>query len=132
MDGYQLAMSAAVMVQDKLLLDAVTDGADAENLNVQKLQSAVNSAVSEIARDFPLSEKATETAEDDVSEWEAYDELVMPNCVSMDMLANLVARNYCILCGRLDEADIFDNRYEQYAVAIRLKRRAKLPPRAFV
>ncbi len=126
MDGYQLAMSAAVMLQDKLLLDAVTDERDAQDPNVQKLQSAVNSAISELARDFPSSE--TEIA----GGWETYDDIAVPNCVSMDMLANLVARNYCILCGRLDEADVFDSRYEQYAVAIRLRRRAKLPPRAFV
>lgn len=127
MDGHQLAMSAAVMVQDKLLLDAVTNELDAQDPNVQKLQSSVNSALSEIARDFPLSQ-----TEDGASVWETYDDIDVANCVSMDMLANLVARNYCILCGRLDEADIFDNRYEQYAVAIRLRRRAKLPPRAFV
>lgn len=132
MDGYQLAMSAAVMVQDKLLLDAVTDERDAQDPNLQKLQSAVNSAISEITRDFPLSEKATGACDDGESEWEAYEQLQTPDCVSMDMLADLVARNYCILCGRLDEADIFDNRYEQYASAIRLRRRAKLPPRKFI
>ncbi|MDE5561998.1 MAG: hypothetical protein K2J01_00345 [Clostridiales bacterium] len=131
MDGYQLAMSAAVMVQDKLLIDAVTDELDAQDPNVQKLQSAVNSSVAEIARDFTLDEKTTEAA-DHGSVWEAYDELAMPNCVGMDMLANLVARNYCILCGRLDEADIFGERYESAAEALRLKRRAKLPRRAFI
>ena len=132
MDGYQLAMSAAVMVQDKLLLVAVTNEQDAQNPNVQKLQSAVNSAISEIARDFPLPEKAPSVCEDGVSEWEVYEDLPVPNCVSMDMLANLVARNYCILCGRLDEADIFGERYESAAEALRLKRRAKLPRRAFI
>lgn len=132
MDGHQLAMSVAVMVQDKLLLDGVADENDGQDPTVQKLQSAVSSAISEIARDFPLPDKATGAPDNGVSEWEAYDDLQVPSCVGMDMLVNLVARNYCILCGRLDEADIFDSRYEQYAVAIRLRRRAKLPPRAFV
>ncbi|MDE5592763.1 MAG: hypothetical protein K2I75_02400 [Clostridiales bacterium] len=132
MDGYQLAKAVAVAVQDKLLIDAVTDEKDGQDPSVQKLQSAVSGAAAEIARDFSSTEKATEASEDGASGWEAYDELPMPDCVSMDMLVNLVARNYSITCGWLDEADIFDNRYEQYAVAIRLKRRAKLPARKFI
>ncbi|MDE6201652.1 MAG: hypothetical protein K2M47_07265 [Clostridiales bacterium] len=132
MDGCQLALSVAVMVQDKLLLDAVTQEKDAQDSSVQKLQSAVSSAVAEIARDFPSLENTTGDSDSCASGWAAYEELSMPNCISAEMLAQLVARNYCILCGRLDEAEIFDSRYDEYAVALRLKRRVKLRPRKFL
>lgn len=132
MDGHQLALSVAVLVQDKLLLDAVTDERDGQDPSVQKLQSAVSSAMAEIARDFSSSEKTTDNSDNNASGYVAYDDIVLPSGISAEMLAQLIARNYCILCGRPDEADVFDGRYDEYAVALRLKRRVKLRPRKFL
>ncbi|MDE6029259.1 MAG: hypothetical protein K2F90_02930 [Clostridiales bacterium] len=133
MDGHQLATSVAVLVQDKLLLDAVADERDGQDPSVQKLQSAVSSALAELDRDFAYTQKtATDTADVGVTGYIAYDDIVVPDCVSAEMLAQLVARNYCILCGRVDEADVFDGVYDGYAVALRLKRKVKMRPRKFL
>ena len=51
--------------------------------------------------------------------------------VGTPMRAHLVSRNYCIMCGRLDEAAVYDSRYDEYAEALRLKRRAHIPARNF-
>ena len=51
--------------------------------------------------------------------------------VGASMLIHLTARNYCIMCGRLDEAAVYDSRYDEYAEGLRLKRRAHIPARLF-
>lgn len=58
-------------------------------------------------------------------------ELSVVREVSAPMLIQLTARNYCIMCGRMDEAAVYDSRYDEYAQSIRLKRRAHIPGRIF-
>lgn len=179
MNGCDLMLDVAVAVQDKLLIEAVINEASLQDASIQRLESAVESAISELAREFPTYKKMTGVATNGIipypattriafirsvsqggksvaftydslgihverdgtydivyspqaDGWEAYDDITVNRFVGIDMMVQLAARNYCILCGRLDEADIFDNRYEQYAETLRLKRRAHLPPRAFV
>lgn len=48
------------------------------------------------------------------------------------MLIHLIARNYCMLSGRTEEAAMYDSRYKDYAETISLKRRAHIPARKFV
>lgn len=58
-------------------------------------------------------------------------ELHVSREVCMPMVIHLTARNYCIMSGRLDEAAVYDSRYNEYAESIRLKRRAHIPARIF-
>ncbi|MDE7107540.1 MAG: hypothetical protein K2O39_04380 [Clostridiales bacterium] len=179
MDGYELAFSVVMAVQDRLLWEAVMDERGVSDHNVQKLRSAMNSALCEVARDFPVLKKMSASAVDGVIPnptgvsvacvyrvtrkgkpvsfnfdslgihverdgdydvvysttadcWEPYNDIAVPDYVCMEMLTQLVACNYCVMSGRPDEADFFYGRYEQHAEALRLKRRAKLRPRAFI
>lgn len=52
--------------------------------------------------------------------------------VGFVMTMYLVARNYCMLSGRMEEAAMYDSRYNDRAEKIRLKRRARMPQRKFV
>ncbi len=47
------------------------------------------------------------------------------------MLAFLTARNYCLMTGRSDEAQVWDQLYDSALVKKRIARRASLPPRAW-
>lgn len=179
MDGYQVAMTVAIMVQDKLLSEAVAESRSINDPIVKKLQCSVDSAMCEIARDFPWRRTMKRTAtngvitfpsDEDIAgvyrvmrdgkavpftfdslgiyverdgEYEIvysrcegggmpYADIDVPTYVSVEMLSLLISRNYCLLSGRVDEADIFGNRYDEYAEKIRLRRRAHIPPRVFV
>lgn len=44
-----------------------------------------------------------------------------------EMLAYLTARNYCLITGRMDEASIWDQRYNAELQSKRILRRAKMP-----
>lgn len=48
----------------------------------------------------------------------------------VSLVAYAVARNFCLMTGRYDEASIWDQRYAAEAEKRRLARRGKLPPRA--
>lgn len=60
------------------------------------------------------------------------DEFIVPPEVGYVMLMHLVARNYCIMSGRTEEAAMFESRYNDFAEIDRLKRRARIPARKFV
>ena len=65
-------------------------------------------------------------------EIELTDDLEVAPEVGFVMMIHLVARNYCMLSGRTEEAAMYDSRYNDYAETINLKRRAHIPARAFV
>lgn len=48
------------------------------------------------------------------------------------MMMHLLARNYCLLSGRTEEAAMYDSRYNDYVEARSLKRRAHIPARRFL
>lgn len=52
--------------------------------------------------------------------------------VGFSMMVHLVARNYCMLAGRTEEAAMFDSRYNEDVEQISLKRRSRIPARKFV
>lgn len=49
-----------------------------------------------------------------------------------NVLGYLAARNYCLVTGRVDEAGIWDQRYNAEAENRRIVRRAALPRRSFI
>ncbi|MDE7164527.1 MAG: hypothetical protein K2O04_03795 [Clostridiales bacterium] len=62
---------------------------------------------------------------------EVYSDFDVAPEVGYQMIIHLVARNYCMLSGRMEEAAMYDSRYNDDVEAIRLKRSAHLPPRKF-
>lgn len=52
--------------------------------------------------------------------------------VGLGMMMQLVARNYCMICGRMEEAAVYDSRYNDCVEQVRLKRKARIPARKFV
>lgn len=52
--------------------------------------------------------------------------------VGFVMLMNLVARNYCMLSGRTEEAALYDSLYNEYMENVRLRRKAQLKARKFL
>lgn len=63
---------------------------------------------------------------------ELTDEIEVSPEVGFIMTVHLVARNYCMLSGRTEEAAMYDSRYNDYAETISLKRRAHIPVRRFI
>ncbi|MCH5155018.1 MAG: hypothetical protein J1F69_00280 [Clostridiales bacterium] len=180
MTGYQLAEQSALLLQDRLLLNALQNE-QTEDEYAQKIFRALRDALSEVSRDFPVLQSADVTAKnrtipysdicsngtvcvkrvvkcgrdvpfttdsngiyvrDDGNYTVVYSadcffadlpgELPVSREVSVPMLAHLTARNYCIMCGRPDEAVVYDSRYDEYAQSLRIKRRAHVPARKFV
>lgn len=60
------------------------------------------------------------------------DEIELPPLVGRDDITYLAARNFCLITGRTDEASIWDQRYAAEAEKKKIKRRAKLPCRAWL
>ena len=178
MTGKEIAEQSAVLLQDRLLLNALKNNENDEY--AQRIFCALRDALCEVSRDFPEECKATVTAKDGVIPYSAvmadgtinvkcvkkndrsvpfttdyvniyvrgdgqYTVVYSVDCfdaelsgelpavreVSASMLIHLTARNYCIMCGRLDEAAVYDSRYDEYAEGLRLKRRAHIPARLF-
>lgn len=65
-------------------------------------------------------------------DFELNENIEVPDKVGFVMLMHLIARNFCIYSGRMEEADMFDSRYNDYAEMLSLKRRAHIPARKFV
>lgn len=61
-----------------------------------------------------------------------YDDMDVPSDVGFVMILYLIARNYCTITGRMEEAAVYDGRYNDCAEHVRLKRRARIPARKFV
>ena len=178
MTGYQLAEQSALLLQDRLLIDALKSEEKDDEYS-QRIFRALRDALSEVARDFPVLLSVDVTAKDcaipysdfgrgtvhvkrvtkdgrdvpfttysdgvhvrhggrytvvystDCYDADLSDELSVSREVGAPMMAHLVARNYCIMCGRLDEVAVYDSRYDEYAESLRLKRRAHIPGRKF-
>lgn len=60
------------------------------------------------------------------------DDIAFAPEVGFSMVLHLIARNYCLMSGRSEEAVMFDSRYSDYAEMRALKRRAHIPARKFV
>ena len=179
MTGYELAQESALLLQDRMLIDALKNKTDDEY--AQRIYRALRDAYAEVARDFPMTKQKAVTATDRVIPYSAIlphgmirvlrvakdgrdvpfstdycsirvrcdgvytvtyaednfdadleDEVPAVREVGVPMLIHLTARNYCIMCGRMDEAAVYDSRYGEYAESLRLKRRAHVPARKFV
>ncbi|MCH5154745.1 MAG: hypothetical protein J1F71_05985 [Clostridiales bacterium] len=178
MTGKEIAEQSAVLLQDKLLINALKS--DGNDDNTERIFRALKDALSEVSRDFPKMYRATVTAKNGVIPYSAIkangtiyvkrveqnkrnvpfttdyiniyvrgdgqytvaytvdcfdadlsDELPTVREVGAPMLMHLTARNYCIMCGRMDEAAVYDSRYDEYAQSLRLKRGAHIPGRIF-
>lgn len=181
MNGQQLMLYTAVMLQDNVLIDMVESNQITDNRSSLKLMIAFCDALSEVSHRFPVSLKKTlETPDGDipladicqsgaftVSGVTASDKNVpftvdsfglhvggggkytvtyVPETYSVEigtdfevstdvgfvMMMHLIARNYCIFSGRVEEAAMYDSRYNDYAEARSLKRRAHIPARKFL
>ena len=180
MNGYNLAIKTAMMLQDHVLIQMLLDEDINETHSAFKFRSALSDALSEVSRDFPVYLKTTVTAETDLIERsdivedgsltvasvtadgkavpytvdqtgirvgapgtyevtyspeifnvEIYENFDVAPEVGFVMMMHLIARNYCMMSGRMEEAAMYDSRYNDFAEKIRLKCRAQIPVRRF-
>ena len=181
MDGQQLMLYTAVMLQDKVLIDIIENNKYDDSRSSLKLMIAFCDALSEISHKFPVALRKTLKTQDGVIPKDdvcasgaftvvrvtsggkdvpftvdsfgvhvggggIYVVTYTPEKYSVDigknfevstdvglvMLMHLIARNYCMISGRMEEAAMYDSRYNDYAEARSLKRRAHIPARRFV
>ena len=117
-----IALTAAEMVGDSVVVTALNSEEHAENTAAKLMLTAVLSALKTVAADFP------EPKTKGVQSSEAWDAQVDCTCADVHVAAYLAARNYCLFNGHTDEASYFDGLYDDVAERHRLKRRASLPP----
>ena len=182
MNGANLALYTAILLQDQYLIEMLEAGNYNDMHSVAKLQLAICDALSEISTHFPVYLKKTLNTTADgsiprsaVSKGGAfavtsvmengkpipytvdpiglhidgqgtYDIIYMPEVfevsitdnfdvapeVGIAMMMYLVARNYCMMSGRMEEAAMHDSRYNDCVEKAKLKRKAHIPARKFV